>query len=1435
MTPADANSEQVFDAVERSLLAYDEQLSRDSRRGDDNTVSLASAAEQQQFAQLRDCVDQLEIARRVRVARRDVRDAETRADANDQTPHTRRCDRIARFEIRRELGRGGCGIVFLAHDPKLERLVALKVPRPEALVSEEMRRRFLREAQVAARLEHPNLVTVHEVGDDGTVCYIASTYCDGPTLAQWLADREGAVAPRQAAELVAELSDAVAYAHAGGVLHRDIKPSNVLLVGRHETNGNHRTSGLGLLPKLSDFGLAKLLEADGDVTRTGALVGTPAYMSPEQAQGQVSEIGPQTDVYALGALLYELLVGRPPFRGAGEADTLRQIVSDEPRSPRRVRRDVPRDLEAICLRCLEKRPTSRYLSARDLGDDLRRFLRGEPTTARPVAAWQRAAKWARRWPAMAALTTVTVLLFVGLAVGGWWSSVRLRRALETSEQHRQRAEASEAETQRRLYASDVKLAFQAWQADDAVRMREYLARQLPQPGEQDQRGFSWHLLWALCHTEQAVLGGHEGDVYAVDFAPDGKMFATAGKDGAIRVWDATSLATCSVLTEHDGEINFLAFSPDGRWLASCGDDATVRLWDVQRDFAPTATLSHPQSALNLTFSPDSSRLATGGRDGIIRMWDVGAAALTYELKGHTDYVQSLSFAPDAKLLASGGNDGTIRLWNLEERHQQTNLDLEIWRVTAVAFSNDGQSLASGDSGGQLRVWAVGSEEEPVMLSDNAGCVNAIAWSADNSHLVSASDDGIVRVWNVQAESCAKLIGHEGRVWSVALSPGDMQLVTTGADATARVFGASALGLERVTSAHFGGAHDVVFSPDGRLLAHAGADCCISLVDSGTLQTLAQLGGHRDIVYAIDFSSDSRWLASASNDQTIVVWDVATRSRIRQLQLHTDAVVNIDFSPDGRYLASVGNDHRLVVWNSHSWTPSHEQELLVGTGGVRFSPDARWLVAADGSRLRRWHVGTWRELASFDKHTQQINGLAFSDDGKLLATASTDRTARIWDFDRGACLATLPARSEPVMKVCFSPDTKELALCARRGGASVFDMQTHQELLSFTGHDFMSVAYSPDGQCLAASQLSFTDSSILWSTRLRTTVVPRPPVVGAQVPMLLAASSSSDAKVPTPDAASADTALPAWRALRLQPSSARVAAFTPDDRLLVTCSARGRLYLWDVASGRMVSNRTAEGDLRDHVDAVSVSPDGETIVTGAKGGVCLWDLRTGKLRYQLSELVRARHGGWSSTPCTPDGRFVLAANPDGNSYMWSLADGQQVATWPGRLLAMSRDGELMATVEEDSDDVELRSVHSREVLRRFQGHSSRVHRGAFSTDGSLLATLSEDSCALRVWDVAEGREIYCLRDEDEVDVPGALAFSPTADLLATGNTKGVIHLRVPSTGKLIAEFDLHTGRVYEVVFSHNGQLLASAGISDQGRGEVFLWSVDAMLAGISSSD
>ena len=552
---------------------------------------------------------------------------------------------MGRFSIVRELGRGGFGIVFLAFDPVLRRELAIKVPRPEVMVTPDFRRRFLREAEAASRLDHPHIVPVYEVGEEGPICYIASAYCEGLTLAEWLRGQQAPVPILAAARLVSVVAAAVAHAHERSILHRDLKPGNILLqrseASPSATEGACR--GLGFIPRICDFGLAKLLDQASQETCSGVAIGSASYMAPEQAAGRLREHGPATDVYALGAILYELLTGRPPFKGETDLETLRLVSDQEPPPPRALRPALPRDLETITLKCLEKGPARRYSSASDLTQDLQRFLDGRAVQARPVPAWEHARKWARRRPIHAALA---VVLGTGvLAVLGGLESARVREKQHHDElrivhEHSRQSE-TEARDQRGLAdllayhhraANQLNLASSLVDRGDFGPALSVLENLRPPQRLTDSRGFAWNYLNRLLRPRVAMLPGLPETVRAVANRGDGRLIALADWKNNTFLVDRDT-GTLKELP-HNHKVPWcsrLVFSPDGRLLASLSHGTEkkneVKVWDVDSGVELGGMPENLGFCYQVLFSPDGESLVTveaffTNREAPVRSWRV---------------------------------------------------------------------------------------------------------------------------------------------------------------------------------------------------------------------------------------------------------------------------------------------------------------------------------------------------------------------------------------------------------------------------------------------------------------------------------------------------------------------------------------------------------------------------------------------------------------------------------------------------------------------------------------------------------------------------------------------------------------------------------------------------------------------------------------------
>src|SRR5262245_47497919 len=610
------------------------------------------------------------------------------------------------YEILSELGRGGMGVVYLARQTKLNRLVALKMILAGAHAGPRERERFRIEAQAAAQLQHPNIVQIHEIGENEGHPYLALEYVSGGSLAALLTGNPWP--PRDAARLIEPLARAIHHAHERGIIHRDLKPANVLLattsVQEQPRTALLAENRLQHAVKITDFGLAKQLdEAERRTeglgpTRSGAVMGTPSYIAPEQASGKIGMVGPPADVYSLGAILYEMVTGRPPFRGETPLDTVLQVMADDPISPRQLQPKLPRDLETICLKCLNKETWRRYETASGLADDLQRFLKDEPIQARPLSAVHRMVKWARRKPALALLisgaTAVVVVAFVASLMVNFKlnnAAERERRQAEqaneqrqVAEKQKQKAEQMRAEAERETNQARHSLyALQLAQVSTLSDRDPFLAKSLledPNRCPPDLRDFTWGYLHRLCRRERTPLAGHLETVSAVAFGPDSHWLASAGWDHTIRLWTPQKSTPFLTLTAHDGLIPALAISGDGSLLATASDDKTVKLWTIQRPMVPVAPgvevmwpfprlreravlPGHQGGVRAVAFSPDGLTLATAGYDSAIKLWDVKKGKELATLRGHARVVWTLAFSPDGKLLASGSEDQAIKLWD----------------------------------------------------------------------------------------------------------------------------------------------------------------------------------------------------------------------------------------------------------------------------------------------------------------------------------------------------------------------------------------------------------------------------------------------------------------------------------------------------------------------------------------------------------------------------------------------------------------------------------------------------------------------------------------------------------------------------------------------------------------------------------------------------
>jgi WD40 repeat protein len=980
---------------------------------------------------------------------------------------------VGDYEVLGLLGWGGMGVVYRARHRQLGRVVALKMLRGADLAGADARRRFRAEAAAVARLQHPHIVQVFEVGESTTVAgqpqpYFTLEYVEGGNLADRLSSRPQA--PGQAALWLETIADAVYHAHQNGVVHRDLKPSNVLLTACGEV-------------KVCDFGVAKLLAGTNGRTRTGAVLGTPEYMAPEQGQGRQDEVGPAADIYALGAILYDMLTGHPPFQGATAVETLLLAQTVDAIPPRRLQPGVPRDLETICLKCLEKSPARRYPTAQALADDLRRFRAGEPVRARPLSRVGRAWRWCRRSPALALALLTAVLALLGGTGASWWFAIQARDEAE-------QARASARRAADRAYLSDLRLAQSAWEDALPDRVVELLDAQRPEhTAGLDLRGFEWHYWWRLSHPQQRVLN-HGVAPRAVAYSPRGDRLATAGGDGLVRVWDDRDQLLLT-LPGHEGPGYAVAYSSDGERIASGGADKKVRVWDALRGGPALLTLSgHEHDVRAVAFSPDRGRIASACRDGTAKVWDADTGRCLFTFRGHARPVYGVVFGPDGRQVASAGADGTVKVWPVDGKGPILTLYGATGELYAVVISPDGDRVAAAGADHKARIWDVRSGHGvPLTLEGHALTVWGVAFGPRGDRLATAADDRTVKVWDAREGGPALLTlpGHGRTVWGVAFRPDGGQIASAGNDGSVRLWDAGRGAEPSPLTGHRSQVTSVAVSPDGRRLASAGGDWDpvasryvngeLKVWELDTGRVLFELRGHADGVTAATFSPDGRYLASASGSWDedgrryaageVKLWDAQTGAELGTWRGHGGAVLCLAFSPDGRQLASAGFDRvvrvRSVPDGGDVLGLEGHTDLVTG---VAFTPDGRRLVSAgfDG-HARIWDLRTGATVRTMDGGTM-VSSVAISRDGRRLALSGYgDRQLTLWDLEAGRLLQTLKGHADSVTSVAFSPEMTRLAAGGEDGTVRLWDLNSGQEILVLKGQTSVvrGVAFCRDGR------------------------------------------------------------------------------------------------------------------------------------------------------------------------------------------------------------------------------------------------------------------------------------------------------------------------------------------------------------------------------------
>jgi WD40 repeat protein len=1075
------------------------------------------------------------------------------------------------YELLEEIARGGMGVVFKARQVSLNRIVALKMILAGTLASEHDVQRFRQEAESAANLDHPNIVPIYEVGERDGQHYFSMKLIEGASLAREPNRFRGK--PREAARLLITVARAVHHAHQRGILHRDLKPGNVLLDAAGE-------------PHVTDFGLARRIEKGSGLTESGAIVGTPSYMASEQARGEKGlTVG--VDVYALGAILYELLTGRPPFQAATPLDTVLQVLSEEPVPPRWLEPKIPRDLEVICLKCLRKEPGKRYGSAADLADDLERWLKGEPIKARPAGRVERMVKWVRRRPAATALLTVGVLAL--LAVVGVWGYFTIQLAEQRKEAEEQRDLA--------VYTQQLNLAHREWQRGDVATAIDLLEN-----CQESRRGWEHRYLATLCQRKPLSAQKFSGPVTCVRFSPDGKRLALA-VENSVKVLDLDNGQEVFSLKAHSRVLYSMCFSPDGKRLVTAESEESaiglvpetagrVRMWDTQN----WKELSTPKDLVATTlvgFSSDGKLLACNvsapgyvRAQGKVKVLDVETwqpiLILEEEIaRGPAgpirEWIKSVALSSDGKRLAYASEE-RVRVRDVQTGREilsiKVNLPLKS-RDICVCFSPDGKRLAAGFgprefAPGELRVWdamtgqelvsVVGDVEEGLYLG--GGFLSNVTFSPDGKRIVGTCFGKMIKVWDADKGNLVlSLNGQIGEVYSEVYS--------------------------------------VDFSPDGKRLATGcGGDRTnvdgsksklgeVQMWDVQSNQETPTFKGHAGEVTSVCFSPDGKYLASGAIVRfeegvagVVKVWGVPSgqetltlkEDELRCNSMYSTAVTDVCFTPDGKRLAWAGAKRTVKVWDVEKGREVPLEELPPlerDAGYVALSPDGN---KTNNEKAQRMAL--------------DAGYVALSPDGNQVARGHT-----VWDMQTGRVTLSLPLAGGDMSK-CFSPDGREIvtagappdrSYCRFWSDVTIWNAQSGKLIRTLKGHAtrgekldiftrVTSVCFSPDGKRLTCATTGYDFEG----------------------------RGRGDGEVKVWDAQTGQN----LRSLALHTGRLNSVRFSPDGQRIATAGEDGTIRIWDANKGQQLL--TLKGH-RGPVTCVCFSPDGTRLASGSKDRtIKIWD-------------------------------------------------------------------------------------------------------------------------------------------------------------------------------------------------------------------------------------
>jgi WD40 repeat protein/serine/threonine protein kinase/tetratricopeptide (TPR) repeat protein len=1019
-------------------------------------------------------------------------------------------DTVGRYKLREKLGEGGCGVVYLAEQEEpVRRKVALKIIKL-GMDTKQVVARFEAERQALALMDHPNIAQFFDAGVTGDPNsqlstpnpqlllgrpYFVMELVGGVKITDYCEQNQ--LDTRQRLDLFIQVCRAIQHAHQKGVIHRDIKPSNVLVAMQDGAP----------VPKVIDFGIAKATQGrliDQTVfTAFEQFLGTPAYMSPEQAQLGSLDVDTRSDIYSLGVLLYELLTGKTPFDSkellAQGLDAMRRTIQEkEPPTPSTrlkqelaARSECPdmldtntpdstldKDLDWIVMKCLEKDRARRYETANGLARDIERHLSNEPVIARPPSRLYEFQKTVRRHKlGFAATAAVIVVLLLG--IGGVffeWRRAERHATMERSE--RNRAESVLAQNQ----AIELRRAEDYYEAGDRRSMLPHLAlvlRQNPSNRIAAERLFSTlsHRNWARLACPPLM---HSNRVTSAMFSRDGKWVVSSAADNTAWVWDASTGQPVAGPFVHQAEINDAEFSPDGQLVVTASDDQSARVWDAKSGRPITDALPHPAKVELARFSPDGKVLATLCDDRAARIWDARSGRSILKPLRHGDgppqahFLKEADFSPDGMLLATAAMDGQVWVWNCQTGEPAMKLEHGAPGTLCVRFSPDGRMLATSLYTNTTLVWNLASSPpQAISLRHNAIC-RSVEFSLDGQRVVTASHDNTAQVWDaVSGKPIGPPLTHGHYVACAMFSPEGLRIATASSDQTVRVWDAeSGEPLTEPINVE-SGAFYAQFHPDGQRVLTVSNGKAVLIWDVSLAPPLTLYSEQG--VWTAEFSPDAKSLILGTSFSDIRLRDVFSGKVLSNLGEKSFcvrcAINDIAFSPDGGLAVVAADGGAFAIFDLSSGKQIspvralHDDHVVSG----RFSHDSGKIVTASWDRTAVvWEALTGKPLTAPLRHPSRLKWAEFSPNDQFVLTTSEDAVARIWDVQDGTLIRELKHDGE-VNSAHFNSDGTRVVTASSDLTARTWD--THDgKLIGILTHAMAvrSALFSPNGQLIVTA-------------------------------------------------------------------------------------------------------------------------------------------------------------------------------------------------------------------------------------------------------------------------------------------------------------------------------------------------------------------------------